>query len=104
MGVPAFYRWLADKYPLIVVDVIEEDSQTIDGIAVPVNTAELNPNGGCRTALHCTSMLRTQCFWWWIRSWRSYMYSTVLLQCFNTVQVRYFLAVPVSEARFRKAF
>lgn len=49
MGVPAFYRWLADKYPLIVVDVIEDESQVIDGIAVPVNTAELNPNGECST-------------------------------------------------------
>ena len=45
MGVPAFYRWLADKYPLIIVDVIEEDPQFIDGVKVPVNTVEKNPNG-----------------------------------------------------------
>ncbi|GJP46035.1 hypothetical protein CLOM_g5377 [Closterium sp. NIES-68] len=45
MGVPAFYRWLADKYPLIIVDVIEEEEQVIDGVTVPVNTVEENPNG-----------------------------------------------------------
>eukprot|EP00897_Mesotaenium_endlicherianum_P007956 jgi/Mesen1/7189/ME000371S06275 len=45
MGVPAFYRWLADKYPLIVVDVIEDTQQEIDGVKVPINTVEANPNG-----------------------------------------------------------
>lgn len=45
MGVPAFYRWLADKYPLIVTDVIEDEDLCIDGITVPIDTSKPNPNG-----------------------------------------------------------
>jgi len=37
MGVPAFYRWLSDRYPLVVVDVVE-DFATVDA-------TEPNPNG-----------------------------------------------------------
>lgn len=44
MGVPAFYRWLAEKYPLVVVDVIEEEAIEIEGVSIPIDTSKPNPN------------------------------------------------------------
>ncbi|KAJ1408485.1 putative 5-3 exonuclease [Sesbania bispinosa] len=44
MGVPAFYRWLAEKYPLVVVDAIEEEPVVIEGVQIPVDTSKKNPN------------------------------------------------------------
>lgn len=45
MGVPAFYRWLSQKYPKIVFDVIEDEVFDEEGNEVPVNTSMPNPNG-----------------------------------------------------------
>lgn len=40
MGVPAFYRWLADKYSKVVVDCIEDPAD-----AGPIDASQPNPNG-----------------------------------------------------------
>lgn len=44
MGVPAFFRWLCEKYPKIIKDVIEMQEE-VDGVPVPVDLAAPNPNG-----------------------------------------------------------
>lgn len=44
MGVPAFFRWLVQKYSRIVVDVIEEEHKIINDVEIPVNTSLPNPN------------------------------------------------------------
>lgn len=74
MGVPAFYRWLSQKwvcylavistlrafsiaknvyltcmflqirYPHIVEDVIEEEEQNVNGVVIPIDTSQPNPN------------------------------------------------------------
>lgn len=45
MGVPAFFRWLSRKYPSIVIDCVEEKKRVIDGVSIPVNASQPNPNG-----------------------------------------------------------
>ena len=45
MGVPAFYRWLSEKYPKIVNEVLEKRAAYIDGVEIPLDLTEPNPNG-----------------------------------------------------------
>jgi len=45
MGVPAFYRWLSEKYPKIVQDMLEKRNAVVDGVEIPLNLLEPNPNG-----------------------------------------------------------
>lgn len=40
MGVPAFFRWLSERYPKIIVDVVEEKA----GEGQTINSSEPNPN------------------------------------------------------------
>ncbi|RYG52734.1 hypothetical protein EON67_00500, partial [archaeon] len=45
MGVPAFFRWLRDKYGKCIADVIEAGGTYVDGVEVPPDTTSPNPNG-----------------------------------------------------------
>ena len=45
MGVPAFYRWLREKFGKCVEDCVEEEPMTVNGVEVPVNVRGPNPNG-----------------------------------------------------------
>ncbi|EEF42316.1 5'-_3' exoribonuclease, putative [Ricinus communis] len=45
MGIPSFYKWLTEKYPDTVVDVIEARRRMGNGVLLPINTALPNPNG-----------------------------------------------------------
>eukprot|EP00768_Dysnectes_brevis_P004488 gnl/Dysnectes_brevis/3238_a4051_772.p1 GENE.gnl/Dysnectes_brevis/3238_a4051_772~~gnl/Dysnectes_brevis/3238_a4051_772.p1 ORF type:complete len:932 (-),score=273.59 gnl/Dysnectes_brevis/3238_a4051_772:66-2792(-) len=45
MGIPSFFRWLKVRYPHIIVDVIEELPEIVDGIEQNVDFTNHNPNG-----------------------------------------------------------
>ena len=45
MGVPALFRWLSQKYPKIISQVIEEKHGDVEGQGIPFNISGANPNG-----------------------------------------------------------
>ena len=44
MGVPSFFRWLVKKYPKVVTDVVEERAIEVNGVSLPVDLTQPNPN------------------------------------------------------------
>jgi 5'-3' exoribonuclease 2 len=44
MGVPAFYRWLTEKFPKVVLDILEARAQSVNGEVIPVDLTQPNPN------------------------------------------------------------
>lgn len=45
MGIPALFRWLSDKYPKILTNVIEEmPKQVNESESIPVDASTPNPN------------------------------------------------------------
>nr|GMC69717.1 5'-3' exoribonuclease 3 [Ipomoea batatas] len=45
MGIPAFYRWLLERYPRSVEPAVEETPAVVNGVTVPIDTTGPNPNG-----------------------------------------------------------
>ena len=44
MGVPAFFRWIRDKYTKCIQNVIEEEEVEHNGIKIPIDFSQPNPN------------------------------------------------------------
>ncbi|OSS55173.1 hypothetical protein B5807_00109 [Epicoccum nigrum] len=45
MGVPAMFRWLSQKYPKIVSNVVEDRPKKVGDEVIPVDRTKPNPNG-----------------------------------------------------------
>ena len=44
-GVPAFFRWLSQRYPKMIADCIEDEPYDLNGVQQPIDTSQPNPNG-----------------------------------------------------------
>ncbi|ORY43458.1 putative 5-3 exonuclease [Rhizoclosmatium globosum] len=45
MGIPALFRWLSNKYPKVTSQCVEEKPREHNGIIIPVDYSQPNPNG-----------------------------------------------------------
>jgi 5'-3' exoribonuclease 2 len=55
MGVPAFYRWLSSKYPMIITDVVEkrnEDGSVQASLREPIDNLYIDMNGIIHPCCH----------------------------------------------------
>jgi len=44
MGFLSFYRWLAEKYPRVIVDAVEEEPLFKKAVQNSIDTSKPNPN------------------------------------------------------------
>lgn len=45
MGIPALFRWLSTKYPKVTSQVVEEMEEEVNGVHIPIDGSQPNPNG-----------------------------------------------------------
>lgn len=45
MGVPSFFRWLSEKFPKMMSDMLEKRMSVVNGVGIPVDLTQPNPNG-----------------------------------------------------------
>lgn len=45
MGVPSFFRWLSEKYPKVMAEMLEKRMSVVGGVGIPVDLTQPNPNG-----------------------------------------------------------
>lgn len=42
---PAFFRWLSEKFPKVMTDVVEKKIAVLQGVSIPLDLTKENPNG-----------------------------------------------------------